>query len=738
VQLGRSQAARLRRLLISALFFAQASVSSSAQSLVATVLVGDHPVALAVNSTTNKIYVVNQDSNNVSVIDGATNNTTTVAVGTGPAAIAINPLTNKIYVANCTAGTVTVINGQTNGTATVAAGTCPYALAVNGVTNKIYVANFDSNNVTVIDGATNHASSVSVGSHPYAIAINTITNKIFTADNGSNAVTVIDGASDATMTVPVESYPRAVATNPATNQIYVANYLSNDVSVIDGTTYDVASVPVGTNPTALAVDPILNKILVANIGSNNATMIDGATLVTTTIAAGSSPFAVDLDPVTAKAYFTDDVYQGSVAMFDEASGQTTSVSAGAYPTAIAVNPVSNRIYAVDTLSNSVSVISGGGANPLQFVPAPPCRVVDTRQPEGPYGGPYLSGGQSRSFAISLGSCNIPTAAVAYSLNVTVAPHTGNLGYLTIWPMAEAQPVVSTLNSPDGRVKANAAIVPAGAGGAVSVYASDATDVILDINGYFESPAAQTLMLQFYPLPLCRVLDTRGPTGVFGGPYLYGGEERDFPILQSGCQIPANALAYSMNFTVTPVGGQPLGYLTVWPAGSAQPVVSTLNNPTATVLANAAIVPAGAGGAIAVYPDQNTHLIGDINGYFAAPSASGLSLYPLAPCRVIDTRSAGGAFSGQRNPPVNVAGSSCGMPAAAQEYVFNATVVPTGSLGYLTLWADGDPMPGVSTLNATDGVTASNMAILGNADGAADAYAYGTTQLILDIASYFAP
>jgi hypothetical protein len=111
---------------------------------------------------------------------------------------------------------------------------------------------------------------------------------------------------------------------------------------------------------------------------------------------------------------------------------------------------------------------------------------------------------------------------------------------------------------------------------------------------------------------------------------------------------------------------------------------------------------------------------------------------MAPCRVIDTRSSGGSFRGERNPPVNVAASSCAVPVAAQEYVFNATVVPIGIMGYLTLWADGQPMPGISNLNAYDGVTTSNMAIVGNFNGKVDAYADGVTQLILDIASYFAP
>ena len=47
-------------------------------------------------------------------------------------------------------------------------------------------------------------------------------------------------------------------------------------------------------------------------------------------------------------------------------------------------------------------------------------------------------------------------------------------------------------------------------------------------------------------------------------------------------------------------------------------------------------------------------------------------------------------------------------------------------------------PVVSTLNAFDGAITSNMAIVPTVNGKIDAYASGTTQLILDISSYFAP
>ncbi len=71
-------------------------------------------------------------------------------------------------------------------------------------------------------------------------------------------------------------------------------------------------------------------------------------------------------------------------------------------------------------------------------------------------------------------------------------------------------------------------------------------------------------------------------------------------------------------------------------------------------------------------------------------------------------------------------------------MFNATVVPSPSLSYLTLWPDGTGQPVASTLNAADGFITSNMAIVPNVDGDIDAYAAGMTQLILDVSAYFAP
>jgi hypothetical protein len=243
-------------------------------------------------------------------------------------------------------------------------------------------------------------------------------------------------------------------------------------------------------------------------------------------------------------------------------------------------------------------------------------------------------------------------------------------------------------------------------------------------------------LAFYPLTPCRVVDTRNPAGPLGGPSFAAGDVRTFPVLSSNCNIPASARAYALNFAAVP--SDALGYMTAWPTGQAQPIVASLNAPTGAVTANAVIVGAGTNGSVDVFALSATDLVIDITGYFAPPGAGGLSLYNVAPCRVLDTRLPAGSlpFSGTRD--VNVAASPCGVPASAKAYVFSATVVPPGPLGYLTMWPQGQPQPPTATLNAGDGAVTSNMAIIPTVNGSVTAFALSPTHLVLDVFAYFAP
>jgi hypothetical protein len=189
-------------------------------------------------------------------------------------------------------------------------------------------------------------------------------------------------------------------------------------------------------------------------------------------------------------------------------------------------------------------------------------------------------------------------------------------------------------------------------------------------------------LVFVAMTPCRIADTRDgtfPAG-FGPPTLSGNATRTFAIQSttSLCPVPSIAQAYSFNITVVPPGttfpgmvnpSGALGHLTIWPTGVPQPVVSTLNSFLGTVVANAAIVPAGTSGSVNVFVSQSTDLIIDINGYYAPQSgitlAQGSSGAPSL------------SFSG--DPGTGIFSSGAGTLNIATGGTNRLTVFPNGDL-----------------------------------------------------------
>ena len=353
------------RAVVFGTLFLVISLSSYAQRVTAAVDVGNAPNAVAVNQATNRIYVSNLNSNNVTVIDGSNNSTAVVNVGTGPRAIAANPITNKIYVANGASATVTVIDGSTNTTTPVNVGTTPAAIAVNPITNKIYVANLAGNSVTVIDGLTNATATVGPLTSPRSIAVNPVTNKIYVTSQTTNNVTVIDGTTNTPTPVNVSATSFAVAVNPVTNKIYVTNpgggLGGGTVTVIDGSNNNPTPVATATTtPIDLAVNPVTNMVYVTNVGSNSVTAIDGSNHMTQ-INTGATQFGIAVNTVTNK------IYAGmpggnQIAVIDGSSQNVTMLNGGTGPDAIGVDPVTNRTYVVNRNSNNVTVVDGATNN----------------------------------------------------------------------------------------------------------------------------------------------------------------------------------------------------------------------------------------------------------------------------------------------------------------------------------------------------------------------------------------
>jgi YVTN family beta-propeller protein len=254
----------------------------------ATVNVGRAPVAVAINPVTNKIYVANSDyigpdnftyDCTVTEIDGLTNAATTILTGTlagdqaPPTQLAINPVTNKLYATNSGSNNVTVIDGATNAITNVTTlGIQPNALTVDSVTNRIYVANQQTGNLEVIDGATNKPTTLAVGGNPASMAVNLVTNRIYVVNQNDGTVSVIAGAgatvaipttttlsadanpdqvgSRVTFTAYIAAAPTAAAPVPSGTVTFSIDGVNQSTLILDSsghTTFAVNSLPIGAH-----------------------------------------------------------------------------------------------------------------------------------------------------------------------------------------------------------------------------------------------------------------------------------------------------------------------------------------------------------------------------------------------------------------------------------------------------------------------------------------------------------
>jgi hypothetical protein len=649
-------------------------------------------------------------------------------------------VTQSFTVSAKTAQTITFgsLSSQTPGSSpTPLSATASSGLPVTYVSNTPAVCTVSGVNLTLVAAGTCSITASQLGNATYAAA--TPVTQIFTVLGQAQTITFGPLSNQILGSSPVVLGASASSGLPVTfvsNTPAVCAVSAATATLVGLGTCSITASQAGNSAYGVAVS--ITQTFTVSMGTLTSQTITFGALSNQTLSS-----AVPSLSATASSGLAVTFVSGTTAVCTVSGVTVTLIAAGTC--SIAASQAGNSVYAAAASVTQTFIVSPAtttGPQALQLITVAPCRIMDTRNANGPLGGPFISGGTTRMVPIPSSTCGIPANASAYSLNFTVVPRTGTLSYLTVWPAGQAQPLASTLNSLDGSTIANAAIVPAGTAGAIEAFATNDTDLIVDINGYFVPPVANSL--QFYPLTPCRVLDTRNPIGTFGGPSIAGGSSRSFPIPSSSCGVPANAAAYAFNVTVVPQGA--LAYLTAWPTGQAQPVVSTLNSFDGTILANAAIVPAGTNGSASFYASNTTDLVVDINGYFAPPESGGLNFYALTPCRLVDTRNANGTFGGPtmganttRAFPLSQA--TCGLPVVpgAQAYSLNMTAVPQGVLSYLSTWPAGGTQPVVSTLNAFKGQIVANAAIVpAGGVGAISVYVTNATDVVIDTNGYFGP
>ena len=139
------------------------------------------------------------------------------------------------------------------------------------------------------------------------------------------------------------------------------------------------------------------------------------------------------------------------------------------------------IAPIELVNGSIGVIATVGA----LYTLVPCRLVDTRDPISPLGGPALLASAQRSFTLA-GTCNVPITAQAVSINVTVVQPAA-AGDLRFFPANLPAPLTSVLNFSTGQTRANNAIIGLSPTGALTVQndTPGTVHLIIDVNGYFQ-------------------------------------------------------------------------------------------------------------------------------------------------------------------------------------------------------------------------------------------------------------
>jgi YVTN family beta-propeller protein len=298
--------------------------------------------------------------------------TISIQVGTVPKFVAVNQNTNRIYVSNLNSNNVSVIDGATNQVvATVPVGNSPEVVDVNSATNMVYVANIGDNTVSVIDGNTNKLSATITGLFgPFGVAVNSTTNQIFVSNNNTGNVAVIDGATNTILTnVTAGSGSAGVRVNSKANLVYVANNIAGTISVIDSTSDTVTNtftLPQHAAPIVVALDPTTSKLFVTDAANAVVYVLDAsAGTLLKTITGGKVPFKapvyVTMFQPEKTVLVSDDSSLSAVMEINESSyAAIGGLKGGSGTYGIAVNRKTGKIYVAESSTGTVNVYSGFG------------------------------------------------------------------------------------------------------------------------------------------------------------------------------------------------------------------------------------------------------------------------------------------------------------------------------------------------------------------------------------------
>ena len=331
---------------------------------------GAYPWSVAYDSGKGEVFVVQDLSNNVSVVSDATNTVVaTIPVGSSPEGVAYDSGKGEVFVTSYDSNTVSVISDASNTVvATIPVGPYPEGVAYDSGKGEVFVANSNcpstgtcgQGTVSMISDAMNKVvATISVGSEPVGVAYDNGKGEAFIANYGSNNVNVISDANNTvTTTITIGSAPAFAAYDLSNGHVYVSNFGQGTISIIT-TSSSTSTYPVNFSESGLSAGTTWSVTL------NGQTLYSSTSTISFNAANGMLAFTVG----TVRGY-TGSPSSGSVTV----NGTSQTVYIAFTPSTAAINAVTfnesglppGTIWSVTlsslTLTSTTSAITFNEAN----------------------------------------------------------------------------------------------------------------------------------------------------------------------------------------------------------------------------------------------------------------------------------------------------------------------------------------------------------------------------------------
>jgi hypothetical protein len=370
------------------------------------------------------------------------------------------------------------------------------------------------------------------------------------------------------------------------------------------------------------------------------------------------------------------------------------------------------------IAPAVAAIPAAAAS--RFAPRAATRLVDTRK------------GVGTELARLQAGCTlvvrprVPAGTTAVVLNVT-AVKPAAAGYVLAYPCGVRRPASQSLDAIVGRSVTTMVIARLGAGGAVCMYTSASTDLIVDLNGTFQPTSGQA----FHAVTPVRLLDTQPTTTL-----LAANSVSTMKVIGAG-RAPSGTT--SVTLTVHSLAAVSDGVVKVYPCMTGAPTTPSLTASKGATVGNQVIVTPDLLGQVCVWVSTRMDVVVVLDGWFGRGATA--LYHPLVPARLVDTRSGVGGRLGALVASVRqrfALSGRGGLPLAASLKAVQGTVTVPGvpAAGRASVHACLALAP-TSTVRWSSGMAAS-MLLFGASDGKGGwcVTSSVSTQVVVDVSGWF--